>query len=112
MQSLGHDPSEEELEDMIAEVDVDGNGEIDFDEFCVMMKNMMNSRDSLHDVKLAFEVFDADGDGTISKAELKQALCHSGYRITEAEFEEVFNETDTNGDGEIDFEEFVAMLTS
>ena len=38
MQSLGHDPSEEELEDMIAEVDVDGNGEIDFDEFCVMMK--------------------------------------------------------------------------
>ena len=77
-----------------------------------MMKNMMHSRDSLHDVKLAFSVFDVDGDGTISKAELKHAMCHSGNRISEAEFEDLFAETDTNGDGEIDFEEFVSMLTS
>ena len=65
-----------------------------------------------NDVKLAFEVFDVDGDGSISKAELKKAICNSGQRISEAEFEDLFRETDTNNDGEIDFDEFVAILTS
>ena len=37
MKSLGHDLSDKELEEMIAEVDEDNNGEIDFQEFLVMV---------------------------------------------------------------------------
>uniref|UniRef100_A0A915ICK3 EF-hand domain-containing protein n=1 Tax=Romanomermis culicivorax TaxID=13658 RepID=A0A915ICK3_ROMCU len=38
MRSLGQNPTENELVDMINEVDIDGNGQIEFTEFCVMMK--------------------------------------------------------------------------
>ena len=43
MKSLGHDPSEMELRDMINEVDNDGSGSIDFQEFIQMMVRKMNS---------------------------------------------------------------------
>ena len=112
MQSLGHKPSEEELREMIAEVDQDGNGEIDFDEFCFMMKRIVASDESLHDIKLAFKMFDADGSGSISKEELRDALTQAGNKISEAEFNELFDETDADGSGEIDYGEFVTMLTS
>ena len=39
MKTLGQDPTEEELQDMINEVDMDGNGTIEFEEFCKLMSN-------------------------------------------------------------------------
>lgn len=40
MRSLGQNPTEQELLDMVNEVDIDGSGTIDFPEFCQMMKRM------------------------------------------------------------------------
>ena len=76
------------------------------------MKRIVASDESLHDLKLAFNMFDADGSGTISKDELRDALTKAGNRISEAEFNELFDETDADGSGEIDYGEFIAMLTS
>ena len=44
MRSLGQNPTEAELQDMINEVDVDGNGTIEFDEFIVMMSKKVDPR--------------------------------------------------------------------
>merc|ERR1711871_534616 len=96
MRSLGQNPTDDELNDMIQEVDVDGNGEIDFDEFCAMMVKMMKTHDSLYDIKLAFDVFDVDGDGHITREELKESLCRHGQKLTDEEFDELFNETDVD----------------
>uniref|UniRef100_F1LEX0 Calmodulin-like protein n=1 Tax=Ascaris suum TaxID=6253 RepID=F1LEX0_ASCSU len=46
MRSLGQNPTEQEILEMINEVDIDGNGLIEFPEFCVMMKRMMKETDS------------------------------------------------------------------
>ena len=61
MRSLGQNPTEAELLDMINEVDADGNGVIDFPEFCQLMARKMNDKDPEEELIEACRVFDRDG---------------------------------------------------
>ena len=78
MRSLGQNPTESELQDMINEVDADGNGTIDFPEFLSMMARKMRDTDSEEEIKEAFKVFDRDNNGFISAAELKHVMISIG----------------------------------
>jgi hypothetical protein len=70
--STGQNPSEQELKDMIADVDADGNGTIDFPEFLTMMARKMQEKDHEEEIQDTFKMFDADGNGFISIDELRQ----------------------------------------
>ena len=78
MRSLGQNPTEAELQDMINDVDADGNGTIDFPEFLTMMARKMKDTDSEEEIKEAFKVFDKDGNGFISAAELRHVMTNLG----------------------------------
>ncbi|CAK5030649.1 unnamed protein product [Meloidogyne enterolobii] len=72
MRTLGLNPTEDELLNMVNEYDVDGNG-IDFSEFCKMMKEMNKETDQ-ELIRLAFRVFDKDGNGYITAQEFRYLL--------------------------------------
>jgi len=114
MRSLGQNPTEQELIQMINSVDDNGDNEIDFEEFLILMssKNQGGKNDPDKELRDAFAVFDSDGSGSISRDELKKLMKQLGQTLSDAELDAMMDEVDTDGNGEIDFEEFKFMMTS
>merc|ERR1719382_330191 len=110
MRSLGQNPTSAELQDMINQVDADGNGTIDFPEFCTLMARKMKDTDTEEELIEAFKVFDRDGNGFISAAELRHVMTNLGEKLTDEEVDEMIREADVDGDGQINYEEFVKMM--
>jgi calmodulin len=110
MRSLGQNPTEAELKDMIHEVDADGDGTIDFAEFLDLMARKMKDADSDEELKEAFKVFDKDQNGFISAAELRHVMINLGEKLTDEEVNEMIREADVDGDGQVNYEEFVKMM--
>jgi calcium-binding protein CML len=61
-------------------------------------------------LKYAFDLFDLDQNGEITPRELKHILGNNGQNIREEEWENIIAEFDVNADGQINFEEFKAMM--
>ncbi len=80
-----------------------GNGTIEFSEFLEMMGRKVTSGDVAHDIEEAFKIFDKDGNGFISCAELHNVMGNLGEKITLEEAQEMLAEADTDGDGLICF---------
>ena len=112
MRSLGQNPTEAELTDMTSEVDAEGIGTIDFPEFLTMMARKMKDTDTEEEIREAFKVFDKDGNGFISASELRHVVKNLAEKLTEEEVDEMIREADVVGDGQVNYEEFVAVLTS
>jgi len=110
MRGLGQNPTEEEVRSMIAEVDSDGNGSIEFPEFLVLIANKLRTEDVRDELKDAFKVFDKNNDGYLSATELREVLQTLGDRMTDDDVDELIQAADTNGDGRVDYEEFVSMM--
>ncbi|XP_072994298.1 calmodulin-1 [Typha latifolia] len=112
IRSLGQNPSEEELHDMMREVDADGNGTIEFAEFLNLMAKKVKETDAEEELKEAFKVFDKDQNGFISASELRNVMMNLGEKLTDEEIEQMIREADVDGDGQVNYEEFVRMMTA
>jgi calmodulin len=110
MRALGQNPTEAELQDMVNEVDAEGNGTIDFPEFLTLMARKMKDTDSEEEIIESFKVFDRDGNGFIAAAELRHVMANLGEKLTDEEVDEMIREADVDGDAQINYEEFVNMM--
>jgi len=104
-------PTCDELNTIMAEVDVDHNGKVDLREFIVMMYNQVGITDDMEEMRIAFRFFDKNGDGQISKEELRSCILRYGERFVDEDLEEMMKNADLDRNGFIDFSEFVEMLT-
>jgi calmodulin len=69
-----------------------------------MMAKRIQDVDEEEELREAFKVFDKDGSGSISKAELKIVMENLGEKLSPEEIEEMMQEADKDGNGEIDYE--------
>merc|ERR1712142_345060 len=94
----------------VMEVDLDGNGTIEFPEFLEMMKQKASAVDQEGELREAFRIFDRNKDGFISMKELKKVTTMLGATLSKEELEEFMKEADVDGNGKLDYDEFVKML--
>ena len=110
LRCFGQNPTEAEIQDIINEVDSDGNGTLDFEEFLSLMWKKMADTDIDQELKNAFNIIDLDANGKINSNELKRLFDSSGDKVTDEEVEEMIREADLDGDGLIDLEEFKRVM--
>ncbi|KAL2016602.1 hypothetical protein VTK56DRAFT_3259 [Thermocarpiscus australiensis] len=110
MRELGLHPSNRELQDLINEADVSGDGALSFDEFLAVMSHSARELDTEQELLNAFRVFDQDGSGSISSEELRSVLESLGEDLTEDEVSEMIKLADRDGDGHIDYCEFASIM--
>ena len=108
---LSHVENAETLLTMLKAADTDNSGEIDYTEFIAAA---MDAKVFLRDdyLKTVFDMFDKDGSGSIDKQELIQVLQGEEMAglVSKAQLDSYIKEVDVDGDGEIDFKEFQAMM--
>ncbi|EPQ07695.1 Centrin-2 [Myotis brandtii] len=110
MRAMGFEPKKEEIMKMISEIDPEGTGKMNFNDFLTVMTQKMCEKDSKEDILKAFKLFDDDETGTISFDNLKRVSKELGEDITDEELQEMIDKADRDGDGEVNEEDFLHVM--
>lgn len=110
IRAVGFEPKKEEIKKMIADIDKDGKGKVDFSDFLSLMTVKMAEKDSKEEIMKAFRLFDDDNTGTISFKNLKRVAKELGENLTDEEIQEMISEADRDGDGEVNQDEFLRIM--
>ncbi|KAH8740778.1 centrin [Cryptosporidium ryanae] len=111
MQSLGFESQNPTMYQLIADLDREGSSAIDFEEFLDAIASKLGDKDSREGIQKIFAMFDDDKTGTITLKNLKRVAHELGETMTDDELREMIERADSNGDGEISFEDFYSIMT-
>lgn len=112
LRSLGLKPSGDQIHVLLANMDSNGNGSVEFEELVNAILPDMSEEILINQEQLleVFRSFDRDGNGYISAAELAGSMAKMGQPLTYEELTEMIKEADTDGDGVISFNEFASVM--
>merc|ERR1712232_874564 len=111
LEKMGNSETLSRVREMFETIDMDASKRIDYTE---LLASTLDFQETFQESRCwaAFRVFDRDNSGMISKKEVREVLQSDGIKgvVDSTAAERIVNEVDQNGDGELDFHEFLAML--
>ena len=111
MKSLGFEAKNQVIYQMIADLDKDSSGTVDFEEFLDLMTGTLGGKDTKEDINKVFALFDDDRTGYITLSNLKRVANELGETMSDAELLEMIERADHDQDGKISAEEFYNIMT-
>ncbi|KAJ0012828.1 hypothetical protein NQD34_017162 [Periophthalmus magnuspinnatus] len=119
MRALGFEVKKVDVLKILKDYDREGNGKITFEDFnepynCKLFPTVTDrilERDPKEEILKAFRLFDDDESGKISLRNLRRVARELGESISDEELRSMIDEFDIDGDGEINQDEFLAIMT-
>ncbi|XP_010478649.1 PREDICTED: probable calcium-binding protein CML17 [Camelina sativa] len=118
LRALGIKPSPDQFETLIDKADSKSNGLVEFPDFVALVSPELLSTArrttpyTEEQLLRLFRIFDTDGNGFITAAELAHSMAKLGHALTVAELTGMIKEADSDGDGRINFQEFAKAINS
>lgn len=113
MLALGSETSQEEVTRMMEEMDSDRDGFVSLDEFAEFCAKKVDGDESgVRELRDAFGMYDQDKNGLISASELHLVLSRLGERCSVEDCSRMIQSVDSDGDGNVNFDEFRKMMTN
>ena len=111
IEEYGLDAKNSAIFQLVSELDTDGSGKIEFEEFLDMIAGKAEDHNSMVEIRKVFNVFDSDKTGHITLKNLKQIVSELGEMISDETLANLIAKGDSNSDGLVSFEDFYYIMT-
>ncbi|KAM4052367.1 centrin-3 [Anomaloglossus baeobatrachus] len=111
MRALGFDVKKADVLRILKDYDSEATGRISFEDFNEVVTDLILDRDPQEEMMKAFKLFDDDDSGRISLRNLRRVARELGENMTDEELRSMIEEFDKDGDGEINLQEFISIMT-
>ena len=110
LKAININVSDEEIKEIIEELELEGNNEINYEDFVSIVNRREKDVDTEEEVLKAFKFFDKEGNGLININDLKHIMITVSKNLSEPEIDDMLKEADLDMDGFINYEEFIRSL--
>ena len=110
LKAININVSDEEIKEIIEELELEGNNEINYEDFVSIVNRREKDVDTEEEVLKAFKFFDKEGNGLININDLKHIMITVCKNLSEPEIDDMLKEADLDMDGFINYEEFIRSL--
>ncbi|XP_016280494.1 uncharacterized protein LOC100011661 [Monodelphis domestica] len=108
--ALGFEPKKEEIHKMMAEIDKEGLGTMNFESFLTVITTKMREKDEKEQLLKAFKLFDDDNTGCITLKNIKKVAKELGENLSDDELQEMLDEAGRSGNGKLNEREFLKIM--
>ncbi|OMJ84599.1 hypothetical protein SteCoe_14273 [Stentor coeruleus] len=111
IEDFGFDAKNSAIFQMISDLDTDGSGKIEFNEFLDMISGNTADENSMEEIRKVFNIFDTDKTGFITIKNLREICDDLGEHYSDETLKNLIVKGDSNSDGLVSFEDFYYIMT-
>eukprot|EP00128_Syssomonas_multiformis_P008865 Colp12_sorted_trinity150504_noHs@23796 len=112
LRALGQNPTESEVKKLIVEIDPNGTKRLGFEEVLPLLAVTKKEHGKSEDFVEGLKVFDKEGNGYISAAELRHVLTSLGEPLSDTEMDSLLQGVEVDKEGQVNIEDFVRLIMS